>query len=276
MKRRMKGFTLIELLVVIAIIATLLGILLPALKKAKSHAVNLVCKSNLKQIGFAAFLWSGENDNWAPPARWDRGINGDSLLKKYLDAETADKVMYCPAVKKAFAGKTLGELGLAADFSAIASPDNFYNSYGTNLWMCVNTGVNRCPGSFDSGNDDGSQWGKNYVWYSVHGSCKLQTVHNPNRIIMFSDSILYISDFSYLFNNQLSNPLLMHQETRGRRHNVKNRQEGPKDQFRAGQMQIVWVDGSVSDEPEGFERLKGGASPSSPRYEVLSEYWTGR
>jgi len=60
-KIRKCGFTLIELLVVISIIALLIGLLLPALSRARAAARSAVCLSNLKNINVGAEAYSSES-----------------------------------------------------------------------------------------------------------------------------------------------------------------------------------------------------------------------
>jgi len=52
------AFTLVELLVVIALIATLIGLLVPALGQARKSARTLVCLSNVRQIELAHSLYA--------------------------------------------------------------------------------------------------------------------------------------------------------------------------------------------------------------------------
>ncbi|MCC7408622.1 MAG: prepilin-type N-terminal cleavage/methylation domain-containing protein [Phycisphaeraceae bacterium] len=61
------GFTLIELLVVVVIIATLVGLLLPALASGRASSRATVCGSNLKQLAQAAMGYAPEHGGRFPP-----------------------------------------------------------------------------------------------------------------------------------------------------------------------------------------------------------------
>jgi prepilin-type processing-associated H-X9-DG protein/prepilin-type N-terminal cleavage/methylation domain-containing protein len=60
------AFTLVELLVVIGIIAVMIGILLPALARAREAAETTQCLSNLRQVNLAFLMFANEHGDHLP------------------------------------------------------------------------------------------------------------------------------------------------------------------------------------------------------------------
>jgi prepilin-type processing-associated H-X9-DG protein/prepilin-type N-terminal cleavage/methylation domain-containing protein len=107
------AFTLVELLVVIGIIAVLVGILLPALGKARAQANLIKCQSNLRMIGQAVALYAeaynqylpaGEtygggmsSQNWAATLQQILGRNGDVTNATTHGAGMIGQAFTCPS-----------------------------------------------------------------------------------------------------------------------------------------------------------------------------------
>ncbi len=72
-----RAFSLIELLIVVAIIAILMGILLPALGRARDQAKTTICLSNIHGLNTAANLYCNLFHDYFPPATYGSGDDWD-------------------------------------------------------------------------------------------------------------------------------------------------------------------------------------------------------
>lgn len=94
--KRNKGFTIVEMMVVITIIMILLGLLMPALGRARKKARKIDCMNRLRQIGIALNEYALDN-NGSFPAALATLTTDDAYLPSEPVVDGNPVILICPS-----------------------------------------------------------------------------------------------------------------------------------------------------------------------------------
>ena len=160
LRKQTIGFTLIELLVVISIVALLIGLLMPALKKAREMARRTWCLSNIKQISNGLHVYANEYDGRFPPEHVENSAGGAGVLRVprtypgfEIDGYTGQgllykleiipdlRIFYCPSQQFTL-------FTYEGGFLNSPNPGYIYSSYHYRMFGQIDAGVTQAEVDF--------------------------------------------------------------------------------------------------------------------------------
>ncbi len=169
--RSHRAFTLVELLVVVTIILLLIGIILPALRKARELANRASCAANLLTWGQASLLFAKDHQGFFPAA-WGFGNgNAQSSYPKYgISQDPVNGCIFPMILNNDSADETHAQYG--AQWRRFGTPYSTFLQYGGTGSVTVMSGFGAAVASATSGLEipyisglNSSNWG--YTGYDL-------------------------------------------------------------------------------------------------------------
>ncbi len=143
--RRARAFTLVEHLVVIAIIATLIGLLLPAVQVARESARRLSCSNNMRSVALATLGFHDARKGYPMAAEFEVGTAWQSLILPYMEQNNIFEEM---TFQEDGDGNYQWAFGVPGITGQAALSNRAYNKFYKNIWACEQSiSTFRCPSS---------------------------------------------------------------------------------------------------------------------------------
>jgi prepilin-type processing-associated H-X9-DG protein/prepilin-type N-terminal cleavage/methylation domain-containing protein len=195
-QRSRSGFTLVELLVVIGIIALLIGILMPALSRARATSRQIKCLSNIRTIGQIDAQYVAEYKKWHMPAYWGWSPAGTGWDPAATTPSTADPTGHprrywfqCQPVADAYGAVDPTNVNTARSKGGMICPDSFLSEKNRNVWgytihESYGTNYTQLPGSVEPTS-------VNWFWApgpDFWNAWKVSQVLRPADKVFFADS----------------------------------------------------------------------------------------
>ncbi|MBN2271515.1 MAG: prepilin-type N-terminal cleavage/methylation domain-containing protein [Sedimentisphaerales bacterium] len=187
------GFSLVEVLIVISVISLLMGLLLPALHRARALAEQAICKSRLRQWGLAFGMYAEQNDGFYPHADGRDRTSSDPGT----DADLADYYFGWIDVLPPLLGQRpwrdhdyWEKPGTETIFqcrSAKLAPDSSYKKYRPRRDGYFSYAMNSCLELDENCRAPYGSAGSDWQMPSFLNST---TIGNPSRLILLFDQLL--------------------------------------------------------------------------------------